>query len=64
MRGNVEELRDLRKFYGDEKIKEVLLSERYLDNHTLHFFANLYQIPIEKFRCYTEKQLNPQLWPY
>ncbi len=62
MRGTVDEIREMRSYYGDEKIAEVLKAVKYLDNHTLSLFSNIYNIPVDQFRCYTEKQLNPQLW--
>ena len=62
MRGDVEELREMRRFYGDEKIKEVLTQTRYLDKYTISLFSNIYNIPKENFRCYILKQLNPPLW--
>ncbi len=62
MRGTVDEIREMRHYYGDEKIAEVLKAVKYLDNLTLSLFSNIYNIPVEEFRCYTEKQLTPQLW--
>jgi hypothetical protein len=62
MRGDEFEIRGMRRFYGDEKIKEVLLQVRYLDKYTLSLFSNIYNIPKEKFRCYIWKQSNPTHW--
>jgi hypothetical protein len=62
MRGNEFEIREMRRFYGDEKIKEVLLLARYLDKFTLSLFSNIYNIPKEKFKCYNYQQLNPVSW--
>jgi hypothetical protein len=62
MRGNEFEIREMRRFYGDEKIKEVLLQVRYLDKYSLSLFSNIYNIPKEKFRCYIWKQSNPTHW--
>ena len=64
MRGTYDEWLELRKFYGDEKIIEVLKQERYLDQRTLHFVSSLYNIPKEEFRCYTMRQSGPILWEY
>jgi hypothetical protein len=62
MRGDEYEIREMRRFYGDEKIKEVLLQVRYLDKYALSLFSNIYNIPKEKFRCYIWKQSNPIHW--
>ena len=64
MRGDEFEIREMRRFYGDEKIKEVLTTVRYLDKYTLSLFSNIYNIPKEEFRCYILKQLNPTPWDY
>jgi hypothetical protein len=62
MRGDEYEIRAMHQFYGDEKIKEVLLQVRYLDKYSLSLFSNIYNIPKEKFRCYIWKQSNPTHW--
>jgi hypothetical protein len=59
MRGTYTEWLELRKYYGDKKIIEVLKQERYLDKKTLHFISSLFDIPLTEFRCYTERQLHP-----
>ena len=62
MRGTIDEIREMREYYGDEKIKEVLMQVRFLDKITLSLFSNIYDIPFQQFRCYKERQLTPQLW--
>jgi hypothetical protein len=64
MRGSIEEIREMRSYYGDEKNQEVLTTVRYLDKYTLSLFSNIYNIPNEEFRCYVLKQLNPTSWDY
>ena len=46
----------LRKVYGIEKLKEVVLNMRYLDDKSIHFYSEIFEIPKEKFRCYIQKQ--------
>ena len=36
-RGDVEDIRQCRRYYGDEKVSEALLNTKYLPLHTLHF---------------------------
>ena len=63
-RGDVEDIRQCRRYYGDEKVTEALLKAKYLPLHTNYFVSAIFNIPIEDFRCYTLRQLNPGLFPY
>jgi hypothetical protein len=63
-RGDVEDIRQCRRYYGDEKVTEALLNAKYLPLHTIHFASAVMNKPIEEFRCYTLRQLNPELFPY
>lgn len=60
--GTLDEMKLLKKVYGDEKIIHVLTGLNYLDAKTLNFVAILFKIPKREFRCYTKKQLQPQHW--
>lgn len=64
MYGNLNEWREIKRFYGLDIIKTEMLSVRYLDNKTLHFLSTFFQIPKEKFRCYIWKQSIPAQWTY
>lgn len=63
-RGDVDDIRQCRRYYGDGKIKEVLKEVKYLPLHTIHFISAIFDIPINELRCYTLRQLNPELFPY
>ena len=63
-RGDVEDIRQVRRHYGDEKVTEVLLSAKYLPERRLHLAAAVVGKPITSFRCYTLRQSNPGLFPY
>ncbi len=54
--GDLEDWLLIRKIYGDEKLKEVILKMRYLDDKSIHFYSQIFDSPKEKFRCYTLKQ--------
>ena len=58
-RGDIEDIRQVRRFYGDEKVIEALTTVKYLFDDTIEFCSGLFDIPKEKFRCYTLKQSNP-----
>ncbi|MFN8339548.1 MAG: hypothetical protein U0T36_11080 [Saprospiraceae bacterium] len=63
-RGDVEDIRQCRRYYGDEKVREVLLKAKFLPLTTLYLASAVIDRPIEEFRCYTLRQLNPGLFPY
>ena len=63
-RGDVDDIRQCRRYYGDEKVTDTLLKARYLPLHTLYFASAVIDRPINEFRCYILRQLNPGLFPY
>lgn len=63
-RGDVDDIRNCRRYYGDEKVREVLLKAKYLPLVTLYLASAVIDRPIEDFRCYTLRQSNPELLPY
>jgi len=63
-RGDVEDIRNCRKYYGDEKIKEILLNAKYISERRLYLASVIINQSIENFRCHKLKQLNPTLYPY
>ena len=63
-RGDVEDIRNCRRYYGDEKVEFALLNAKYLPLETIHFASALIDKPLENFRCYILRQLNPSLYPY
>jgi hypothetical protein len=64
MRGKIEDMREVLKYYGREKVKQTLLQTRYLDKLTLSFVAGIFSLNKEDFRCYKLSQSIPQLWNY
>lgn len=63
-RGDVDDIRHIRRFYGDDKIKNVLLNAKYLPEARLFLASAVINQPLESFRCYTLQQLTPGLSPY
>jgi hypothetical protein len=56
-RGDFDSIRKIRRYYGDVKIKKELVKCKYIEQETLNFLSLYYDIPIENFKCYTNKQL-------
>lgn len=63
-RGDVDDIRQCRRYYGDDRVTEALLAAKFLPLDTTHFVSSLFNIPLEDFRCYTLRQSNPGLLPY
>ena len=63
-RGDVEDIRQCRRYYGDEKVTRSLLNAKYLPLQTIYFASAVIDKPAIEFRCYILRQLNPGLFPY
>lgn len=63
-RGDVDDIRQCRRYYGDEKVTDALLKAKFLPEHTIYFASAVIGKPVELFRCYILRQLNPELYPY
>jgi len=63
-RGDVEDIRQCRRYYGDERVTEVLLNAKFLPLHRTHLASAVIARPLESFRCYMLRQSNPGLLPY
>lgn len=64
MKGTIDDWKKIKKKYGLEKIKDVLISQKYLDKRSLNFFSFYFNIPREQFRCYSTKQSTQVHWNY
>lgn len=63
-RGQLSDWLTLQELYGLQRIKQEVVQIRDLNKKAHSFLAVILQIPKEKFRCYTQKQLNQGLWNY
>lgn len=63
-RGDVEDIRNCRRYYGDEKVTEALLNAKFLPETRMYLASAVIDRPLSDFRCYTLRQLNPELFPY
>ena len=55
-RGDLDDFREIRKTYGDDKIKKAALSARYLSERTLSFVSFFFELPKTEFECYRNRQ--------
>jgi hypothetical protein len=63
-RGDVQDIRNCRRYYGDDKITEVLLNTPFLRLTRIYLASAVINRPLIDFRCYNSKQSNPALSPY
>lgn len=63
-RGDVPDIRNCRRYYGDSVITDVLLNVQSLRLERMYLASAVIDRPIEEFRCYKFRQLNPELYPY
>jgi hypothetical protein len=62
--GNFNDWKLLQQLYGLEKIKQIVLNLRTIDDLTLHYLSTYLNIEKSNFRCYTHKQLVKNYWNY
>lgn len=63
-RGDVADIRNCRRYYGDEKLTEVLLNAKFLPETRMYLASAVINKPLKEFRCYTLRQSTPGLFPY
>ena len=63
-RGDVEDIRQCRRYYGDEKIRETLVSAKWLPLVTIYLACAILDNNLTDYRCYNLAQSNPQHWIY
>lgn len=63
-RGDVPDIRACRRYYGDDKIREVLTNAKWLSLKTIYLAAAVSDNEITDYRCYNTAQLNPEHWNY
>ena len=63
-RGDVDDIRQCRRYYGDELIKEILTTAKWLSKETVYLASAVLNNNLDDYKCYNSAQLNPQLWNY
>lgn len=61
-RGMINDWRQIKSVYGLQGIADIAKTIRCMDAVSLNFIATVSRTPIEEFRCYIERRLNPTLW--
>ena len=60
--GNSQEIMQVVKYYGKPTVLNALKKLNYIDLKTLNFISKFFNVPVNKFKCYTRKQSIPQHW--
>lgn len=63
-RGDVPDIRACRRYYGDEKIREVLTNAKWLSLQTIYLACAVLDNELTDYRCYNTAQSNPEHWQY
>ncbi len=63
-RGDVDDIRNCRRYYGDEKITKALLNAKFLPETRMYLASAVINKPLKDFRCCALRQSNPILFPY
>jgi len=63
-RGDVQDIRNCRRYYGDDKVRDILLNAKFLPEVTMYLASAVIDKPVTEFRCYKLRQSNPTLFPY
>lgn len=63
-RGDVEDIMQCRRYYGDELIKNVLVNAKWLSLQTIYLACALFENNLTDYRCYNTQLLNQTPFMY
>jgi hypothetical protein len=63
-RGDVQDIRNCRRYYGDEKVAAALTKAKWLSLQTIYLASAVFNNPLTDYRCYREAQSNPAHFQY
>jgi hypothetical protein len=63
-RGDVQDIRNCRRYYGDEQVKQVLMNARWLSLETIYLAAAIFNNNLTDFKCYNTQQLSRTPFAY
>lgn len=62
--GSINDWHEMRVYYGNTKIVEAATEAKSLSIKTVHFIHRIFNVPLEKFRCYNSTLSDPIHWMY
>lgn len=63
-RGDVQDIRNCRRYYGDDTVSNVLKNAKWLSLQTIHLAAAIFENKLTDFRCYNIQQLRQMPFSY
>ncbi len=63
-RGDVQDIRNCRRYYGDDKVRDILLNAKFLPETRMYLASAVIDRPVTELRCYKLRQSNPTLFLY
>jgi hypothetical protein len=63
-RGDVDDIRQCRRYYGDEVLCNALTKAKWLSLATVYLACALFNNELTDYRCYNTAQSNPTHWMY
>lgn len=63
-RGDVDDIRQCRRYYGDDIICNTLTNARWVSLATISLACALFNNQLTDYKCYNTAQLNPTHWMY
>ena len=63
-RGDVEDIRQCRRYYGDEVIQKILTNSRWISLPVICLASALFNNQLTDYKCYNMAQSNPAHWMY
>lgn len=63
-RGDVEDIRQCRRYYGDKKLERVLVKATSLSLKTISLCCALFNNELTDYKCYTIARSNQMHWLY
>ena len=63
-RGDVEDIRQCRRYYGDDKVSHALTNAKWLSLQTIYLASAVLSNNLTDYRCYIQAQSNPTHWLY
>ena len=63
-RGDVPDIRNCRRYYGDEKVRDALTKAKWLPKESVYLASAIFDNELTDYRCYQTYLLNPQQWLY
>ena len=61
-RGDVEDIRQCRRYYGDEKISNALTKAKWLNLQTIYLASAVLSNNLTDYKCYIQALSNPTHW--